>query len=503
MAVDRIGSRARLAALLVLIALGSVAPVVEAQTPGTLDSSFLFDGSVGATDIADFPSALPIAVADGSGRLVIAEATSASDGAMVLRRISDDGAQLIRHIAVFAGSPHRAWALTRLGNGGFVVVGMANVSGNRYLFVTRLTSALAVDTTFGSGGFVTRFWGGFSIRNADVAVAADGSIYVAGGSTGSSGGNVSFLIRWSSTGVRTYEYREMEFGNDEAIARVLPTPDGKILLAGWTRSSSPDEISPPAVTSTWFVERRFGASGVIDGSFGTLGKSVVSWPVLPPTVRVFFMPETIHNQLGGALRDASGRIYLAGQVTTTWGTLPYLVRLTASGAPDPAFGASGKLIAPLGSGAMTTEVRDVALATPAGLPPVLLLWGTHCPVPATPARQCSRRGRSTARSIPASEPTPLGRGRPSTLRPSEFPAGSIGRTSGALRSRRLPARFSFQFASGTTTPTVSRSNRRSPSACASGRRTDCALRLVSSGHGTRRRRPQHPGGDRPAGEVGR
>ncbi len=379
MAVDRIGSRARLAALLVLIALGSVAPVVEAQTPGTLDSSFLFDGSVGATDIADFPSALPIAVADGSGRLVIAEATSASDGAMVLRRISDDGAQLIRHIAVFAGSPHRAWALTRLGNGGFVVVGMANVSGNRYLFVTRLTSALAVDTTFGSGGFVTRFWGGFSIRNADVAVAADGSIYVAGGSTGSSGGNVSFLIRWSSTGVRTYEYREMEFGNDEAIARVLPTPDGKILLAGWTRSSSPDEISPPAVTSTWFVERRFGASGVIDGSFGTLGKSVVSWPVLPPTVRVFFMPETIHNQLGGALRDASGRIYLAGQVTTTWGTLPYLVRLTASGAPDPAFGASGKLIAPLGSGAMTTEVRDVALATPAGLPPVLLLWGTHCP----------------------------------------------------------------------------------------------------------------------------
>ncbi len=378
MTVHRIGCTRRFVWLFTLVALGSVAPVVEAQTPGTLDSSFLNDGSVGAADIADYPSALPIAAADAAGRLVIGEATSASDGAMVLRRISDDGAQLIRHIAVFSGATHRAWAITRLANGGFVVVGMANASGNRYLFVTRLSSDLAVDTTFGSGGFVTRYWGGISIRNADVAVAADGSIYVVGGSTGSSGGNVSFLIRWSSVGVRTYEFREMEYGNDESIARVLPTSDGKILLAGWTRSSSPGGVVPPAVTSTWFVERRFGASGVIDGSFGTLGKAVVNWPVLPPTVRVYFTPETIQNQLGGALRDALGRIYLAGQVTTIWGTLPYLVRLTAGGAPDAGFGSSGKLLVLLGSGAVTSGVQDVALVTPVGLPPALLLWGTHC-----------------------------------------------------------------------------------------------------------------------------
>ena len=379
MTVRRIGCRRSFVRLFTLVALASAAPVVEAQTPGTLDSSFLNDGSVGAADIADYPSALPIAAADAAGRLVIGEAASASDGAMVLRRISDNGAQLIRHIAVFSGATHRAWAITRLANGGFVGVGMANASGNRYLFVTRLSSDLAVDTTFGSGGFVTRYWGGISIRNADVAVAADGSIYVAGGTTSSAGGNASFLIRWSSTGVRTYEFREMEYGNDESIARVLATTDGKILLAGWTRSSTPVWSSSEPVTATWFVQRRIAASGLIDGSFGSGGKAVVSWPVLPVTNLVFFLPEALQNQLGGATRDGAGRIYLAGQVTTTLGLLPFVVRLTVNGAVDSTFGSSGKLLVLLGPGARPSGAVDVAVVAPAQLSPALLLWGFHFP----------------------------------------------------------------------------------------------------------------------------
>jgi len=212
-----------------------------------------------------------------------------------------------------------------------------------------------------------------------VAVASDGSIYVAGGTTASVGGNASFLIRWTAAGVRTYEFLELEYGNDESIARVLATSDGKILLAGWTRSSTPDWTESAPVTATWFVQRRVAASGLIDGSFGSGGKTVVTWPVLPVTNMLFFLPEALQNQLGGATRDSSGRIFLAGQVTTSYGLLPYIVRLTANGALDTTFGASGKLLFLLGPGARPSGAVDVAVVTPAGLAPALLLWGFHFP----------------------------------------------------------------------------------------------------------------------------
>ena len=375
----RVAANCRRVGILLLAALGLGAPAALAQAPGTLDTSFFGDGSVGATDIAGYPSALPIAVADAAGRLVIGEAVPASNGAMVLRRIGDDGAQLIRHIAVFVGGSHRASAITRLPSGGFVVVGMAAVSANRYLFVTRLSADLAVDTSFGSGGFATRYWGGISIRNADVAVATDGSIYVVGGTTASSGGNASFLIRWSSTGVRTYEFLEMEYGNDETIARVLPTSDGKILLAGWTRSSSPNEGNLAPVTSTWFVERRFAASGLIDGSFGSFGKAVINWPVLAPEVRYFSAPAIYYNQLGGAVRDGFGRSSSRGRSRRRSGRCP-----TSCGSPrterqirhSAPTGSSWFL---LGPGAETSGAQDVAFVLPVGLPPALLLWGSRCP----------------------------------------------------------------------------------------------------------------------------
>lgn len=93
-------------------------------------------------------------------------------------------------------------------------------------------------------------------------------------------------------------------------------------------------VQPPPSTDTAFAAVRFNTNGTLDTSFGTGGVAVVD--VAPGST-------SARETLWGAARDSSDRIVLFGHAkgTDRLDVDRVVVRLSANGVPDSAFGTSG------------------------------------------------------------------------------------------------------------------------------------------------------------------
>jgi uncharacterized delta-60 repeat protein len=186
--------------------------------------------------------------------------------------------------------------------------------------LVRYTPAGALDSTFGSGGVVTRFslpGGSFN----DLALDPSGRVVVAGGSDGG-----FFLARYTSAGALDSTFgsggevtTRVGSGTNEAANALALDPAGRIIAAGFTYACGRFTCSDD------FALARVNPDGSLDPGFGTGG-----------AVTTDFGPGEVDRARDVALAPA-GDIVAAGTSGDAFG----LARYTPSGALDPTFGAGG------------------------------------------------------------------------------------------------------------------------------------------------------------------
>jgi uncharacterized delta-60 repeat protein len=208
-------------------------------------------------------------------------------------------------------------AIALQSDGGIVLVGGRTLS--------RFTGDGLPDLTFGSGGAATVVFSGSGLDQArGVAVQPDGLIVVAGHTRADfalerhlADGSMDLTF-----GTRGVVITDFAAGVDQGQV-VLIQPDGLIVVAGHASSG-------PPVPANLFAVARYTEAGVLDNGFGDHGKV---------TTRI-----AGGSDLGtAALLQPDGRIVVAGRVAVTGGDDPDfgVVRYTAKGAPDAAFGIEG------------------------------------------------------------------------------------------------------------------------------------------------------------------
>jgi uncharacterized delta-60 repeat protein len=204
-------------------------------------------------------------------------------------------------------------------NGRIVVAGGGAASDS--FCVVRLRANGALDTTFGSGGKRVVGFGGDHEGVFGAALQPDGKIVLAGDSdfrvaVARLNPNGSLDTTFSGDGRKLFSW--------DLISRataVVVLPAGRLLIGGF---SGPEGGNVQA--------SRLNANGALDPAFGTGGKAAVDFG---------------GDDFGLAMaRQANGRILIAGRSTVAGAIV---ARLRANGAPDPDFGADGRVTLGTGS----------------------------------------------------------------------------------------------------------------------------------------------------------
>ncbi|MBX3716708.1 MAG: VCBS repeat-containing protein [Burkholderiales bacterium] len=220
------------------------------------------------------------------------------------------------------------YAIARQADGKLVVAGrMSHFSGTKML-VARFNADGTLDTSFGTNGATTVNPFGFSEAYA-LAIAADGSITVAGYASGSNPDMVVFRVTSSGAldptfgtgGVKTIDFR----GGFDMARAVHLVADGKVVVTGIGSQSS-------AGTNFDFAAVRLNADGSVDKTFGPAGQDGLALYDLSGAYD------------GGQVSVATGGGFVIGGVSQQPGQTRYemsVLRITADGARDPLFGANG------------------------------------------------------------------------------------------------------------------------------------------------------------------
>ncbi len=190
-----------------------------------------------------------------------------------------------------------------------------------------------LDLTFGTGGRTIAALPGFARA---LALQPDGKIVVAG-STVSYPGNDFAVARYNSDGSLDTTFGNQgtittDFGaTDEAFA-VAFQPDGKIVVAGETRST-PSQIEKMNFFS-WLALTRYNSDGSLDSTFGMDGKIVTDFPGVNDHPSLAVQPDGKIVVAGGTYdpSDPARRSNFA------------LARLNKDGSLDASFGNEGKII---------------------------------------------------------------------------------------------------------------------------------------------------------------
>lgn len=376
--------------------------ISQAQTAGSLDDTFGTNGTV-TTSLGTNISGIPLAAFEESNGdlLVVVNAfvsnSTAFGGDVELLRYTSagkldttfgNGGVVVTAIPnIF--NPTGGVALDSEGN--IVIAGTAapNSSSNETGFgVARLTPNGQLDTTFGSGGTVTTFFGNENERASALLVQPNGKILIAGiepslsrkspvqtalvryNSNGSldqtfgSGGieqaataiagpetlallsNGDYLAlagsaeaEFSSTGTPVSTFTESSPTTTSGFSTTVLQSNGDILVAS---SVAPPAGSAPTSAglnkrSTFLNVARFTENDDSDSTFTT-----TTFPFIPLTSTNF---TTVNESTaGGVAVQSNGMIVVAGGIGGTGSNAPGLLglaRLNADGALDTTFGSGG------------------------------------------------------------------------------------------------------------------------------------------------------------------
>jgi uncharacterized delta-60 repeat protein len=190
--------------------------------------------------------------------------------------------------------------------------------------LVRLLSTGALDTTFGSGGKVSTAIGSLSEEANALAVQSDGKIVVTGYSNVKSGKKTYrrlLVARYTAAGALDSTFGSggkvlIDLGAQEMGRSVAIQPDGKIVVAGYSFSST-------TTNSKWSV-LRFNANGSLDSTFGTNGLTQTS---------------ILNSAWATSVElDSSNRIVVGGTASDSAGDSYFVVaRYLSNGALDSGF----------------------------------------------------------------------------------------------------------------------------------------------------------------------
>jgi len=277
-------------------------------------------------------------------------------------------------------------------DGRLLVAGSAEVGGDLDVAVARYTTAGTLDPTWGGDGLVTVDVGGHDIAYA-VAVGAGGSVVVVG-VTGAGGANANFLvIRLTSSGALDTTLSQdgiVSFGvgpGDDIGQSVAVDGDGSISVVGYSHNGTDWDVGVARLTADGDLDTGFAGDGTVlvpvgsgddhgyavdragDGGLVVAGASVGDVAVVRLTASGAL--DTAWGGDGvvtvdlGAGDDAGAAVDLAPDgdvvVAGTSGGDVAVVRLTASGALDAAWGGTGAVTVAVGSG--DDAGRAVAVAS--------------------------------------------------------------------------------------------------------------------------------------------
>ena len=296
----------------------------DANSP-TLDTSFGSGGVVVASAGTNDQQIDALAI-QGDGRIVAAG--DDGNGGVLVRRYNADGSldTSFGTGGTFSTSNMAGGrAVAVLANGDILVAG--EVPGNGAFEVTRLTSAGALDTSFGTNGFGQQGVGSASGLAHALGVQADGKIVVAG-TGGISGAPAVAAARFNANGTNDTGFgssgvaiHQFTSAADEGNGLVI-LGSGEIVVAGTAGTPGSHDSLLAGFTS----------GGALDGAFGTSGSVVV---------------DAGSQQSAGhaSALQSDGKLVVAGFVrptpTSPSVTATLVARYDTDGSLDTTFGTGG------------------------------------------------------------------------------------------------------------------------------------------------------------------
>jgi uncharacterized delta-60 repeat protein len=224
------------------------------------------------------------------------------------------------------------------GDGKSVIAGTGGASGAGLFVVTRYNADGSIDTTFGNNGVVNASFGGDD-QAAAVAVLANGDILVAGTATtmvnGQAAGSQFALAEYTSAGVL-----DTTFGNGTGLAMASFAATGAPLSndVAHALTVAPNGViyvggsSDAGGRGLDFAVAAFTPAGVPLAGFGTNGNALLDFTGGNDSIASLSMAPSGELIAGGSTGNPSTGITAVG-----------LAEFNSSGAPDPNFGAGGKV----------------------------------------------------------------------------------------------------------------------------------------------------------------
>ena len=322
---------------------------------GSLDTAGFGGGTGKITTVVATTNNLYAAAVQLDGKLVLAGQCNVSGvfGFCVRRYNADgtpdnafgDGVTGLAHTPMGSGSSG-ATAMVVQPDGKLVLVGPCTGAVNIDFCALRLDADGSPDASFGSSGKVITAistQGNGSDRPKAVALQPDGKLVLAGDCAGTSV-NDFCALRYSANGALDLTFNgtgwvKVHVGaaaNNNGVADVVVQPDGKLVLLG--SCAFPFD----------FCVQRYLANGTPDLSFNGTGTVIVS--------------PTFNTDTATALAlQPDGKLLLAGQCAPSGavcagGTCPNadvcVLRLNIDSTLDTAWNGTGKVITPVGAGAV-------------------------------------------------------------------------------------------------------------------------------------------------------
>jgi uncharacterized delta-60 repeat protein len=304
---------------------------VTASAGGLLDPTF---GGIGKVSSDGFGGDETAMVLQSDGKMIMVGGTGGTGSDFALARFDIDGtldetfgsAGTGKVTTDIAGGADDALGVALQSDGRIIVVGTARVGTNNDFAVVRYDINGVLDTTFGTQGKVTTDFAGGRDRAFGVAIQTDDRIVVVGDAIMPAPGNTDFAVaRYSANGVPDSTFdgdgklnTDIGGGVDIAHNVVMQGDQGAILVSGVLTLGGDPTLGHGGLA-------RYGANGVLDGSFGTAGKRTV------PNLAV-----------GEALAlQGDGKILIAGSASVAGHAQFGLMRLDANGGTDGTFGSAG------------------------------------------------------------------------------------------------------------------------------------------------------------------
>jgi uncharacterized delta-60 repeat protein len=319
--------------------------LVRYNTDGSLDSLF-GTGGVVITDVRGSGDATSALIIQSDGRIVVAGGSnSGTNNEIAVIRYNTDGSLDSSFgtggiVTKLIGSENTITDSLDIQSDGKIVIGARYANGINYdIVLLRYTANGTLDTTFGGGdGIVTTAIGTGADRINDLVILSDGKIVAAGfyDNRGSGSNNDIALLRYTADGTL-----DTTFGGGDGIVTTERDGASDVANALGIQSDGKIMVAGSGSKNKYFLLVRYTAVGIPDSTFGTEGIVTTS------------VGTTIaggYNSYATALRiQSNGRIVAAGSSYNNDGNLDFaLVRYNTNGSLDSTFGTGGIVTTPIG-----------------------------------------------------------------------------------------------------------------------------------------------------------